>query len=328
VIALRDGIYRAREWGGELVAMARVEHDVRTMRFNDGKCDPLGRFWGWLAQRGQGHAPTPRSTASTRAPAPTSRPRSRRWPTSPPPPTASRSPPTPAPSTGPTPPRTWCARGTGMPKPIRPLARPRVPPVRGQARRLDPRTHPCATKAGPMARRSTQKGHYWVAMFEGAQLLRFAPSGDIVASVPVPVQCPTMPCFGGDDLKTLFRHQRSQGPACRGSRTAAGIGHGDLDARRYARAACQLLRGLTWGIQGAIPPTGYLAPRMSPGLRPPPLFRCARHPIGVLVTRSGCRSAAHQRRVQVRRASGAPRSEIKTPLFLSSEPRQAQAVLP
>jgi sugar lactone lactonase YvrE len=46
VIALRDGIYRAREWGGELVAMARVEHDVRTMRFNDGKCDPLGRFWG------------------------------------------------------------------------------------------------------------------------------------------------------------------------------------------------------------------------------------------------------------------------------------------
>jgi len=48
------------------------------------------------------------------------------------------------------------------------------------------------------------QGHYWVAMFEGAQLLRFAPTGEIVASVPVPVQCPTMPCFGGDDLKTLF----------------------------------------------------------------------------------------------------------------------------
>lgn len=48
------------------------------------------------------------------------------------------------------------------------------------------------------------EGHYWVAMFEGAQLLRFAPSGEIVASVSVPVQCPTMPCFGGDDLKTLF----------------------------------------------------------------------------------------------------------------------------
>lgn len=45
VIALRDGIYRAREWGGELVAIARVDHDVRTMRFNDGKCDALGRFW-------------------------------------------------------------------------------------------------------------------------------------------------------------------------------------------------------------------------------------------------------------------------------------------
>ena len=45
VIALRDGIYRARDWGGTLKALARVGHDVRTMRFNDGKCDLLGRFW-------------------------------------------------------------------------------------------------------------------------------------------------------------------------------------------------------------------------------------------------------------------------------------------
>ena len=56
------------------------------------------------------------------------------------------------------------------------------------------------------------EGHYWVAMFEGGQLLRFAPSGEQVAALPMPVQCPTMPCFGGDDLRTLFvtsaRHGR------------------------------------------------------------------------------------------------------------------------
>ena len=45
VIALRDGIYRAPEWGGALQCMAKAQHDVRTMRFNDGKCDPLGRLW-------------------------------------------------------------------------------------------------------------------------------------------------------------------------------------------------------------------------------------------------------------------------------------------
>ena len=45
VLALRDGIYRARQWGGELVLLARADYDTRTMRFNDGKCDALGRFW-------------------------------------------------------------------------------------------------------------------------------------------------------------------------------------------------------------------------------------------------------------------------------------------
>lgn len=45
VIALRDGIYRARHWGCELVLLAPALHDPATSRFNDGKADPLGRFW-------------------------------------------------------------------------------------------------------------------------------------------------------------------------------------------------------------------------------------------------------------------------------------------
>jgi sugar lactone lactonase YvrE len=48
------------------------------------------------------------------------------------------------------------------------------------------------------------EGHYWVAMFEGARVLRFAPDGTLVREVNLPVRCPTMPTFGGADLKTLY----------------------------------------------------------------------------------------------------------------------------
>jgi sugar lactone lactonase YvrE len=56
------------------------------------------------------------------------------------------------------------------------------------------------------------EGNYWVAMFEGQRLLRIAPSGQVLNEVAMPARCPTMPCFGGDDLKTLYvttaRHER------------------------------------------------------------------------------------------------------------------------
>ena len=45
IIALRDGIYRARHWGGPLQRLMLADHDTATTRFNDGKADPLGRFW-------------------------------------------------------------------------------------------------------------------------------------------------------------------------------------------------------------------------------------------------------------------------------------------
>ena len=57
------------------------------------------------------------------------------------------------------------------------------------------------------------QGNYFVAMFEGRRLLKLAPTGELLAEIPTPVQCPTMPCFGGDDGQTLYlttaRHQRS-----------------------------------------------------------------------------------------------------------------------
>lgn len=47
-------------------------------------------------------------------------------------------------------------------------------------------------------------GHFWSACFEGGQLMRYALDGASVQAVPVPVRCPTMPCFGGPDGRTLI----------------------------------------------------------------------------------------------------------------------------
>jgi sugar lactone lactonase YvrE len=48
------------------------------------------------------------------------------------------------------------------------------------------------------------EGAYWVAMFEGQRLLRLAPDGQVLGELRLPVRCPTMPCFGDADLKTLY----------------------------------------------------------------------------------------------------------------------------
>ncbi|MCX7660881.1 MAG: SMP-30/gluconolactonase/LRE family protein, partial [Caldimonas manganoxidans] len=48
------------------------------------------------------------------------------------------------------------------------------------------------------------EGCYWVAMFEGARVLRLSPQGEVLHELRLPVRCPTMPCFGGADLRTLY----------------------------------------------------------------------------------------------------------------------------
>nr|WP_295081470.1 SMP-30/gluconolactonase/LRE family protein [uncultured Roseateles sp.] len=48
------------------------------------------------------------------------------------------------------------------------------------------------------------EGCYWVAMFEGQRLLRLSPEGAVLSDIALPVRCPTMPAFGGADLRTLY----------------------------------------------------------------------------------------------------------------------------
>lgn len=55
------------------------------------------------------------------------------------------------------------------------------------------------------------EGAYWVAMFEGGRLLRFAPDGRLLREVKLPLRCPTMVAFGGEDLRTLYITSASHG---------------------------------------------------------------------------------------------------------------------
>ena len=41
-------------------------------------------------------------------------------------------------------------------------------------------------------------------MFEGQCLLRLSPEGQVLQTLHLPVRCPTMPTFGGADLRTLY----------------------------------------------------------------------------------------------------------------------------
>lgn len=46
--------------------------------------------------------------------------------------------------------------------------------------------------------------HLWVAIWDGGEVRRYTPAGELVARVRVPVSRPTRCCFGGADLATLY----------------------------------------------------------------------------------------------------------------------------
>lgn len=69
------------------------------------------------------------------------------------------------------------------------------------------------------------EGHLWVALVEAGTLLRFAPSGAIVASVRLPVSRPTSVAFGGGDLRTLFVTTMRDGLSAASQAAEPAAGH-------------------------------------------------------------------------------------------------------
>ena len=212
VIALRDGIYRARHWGGALALLAPALHDAATTRFNDGKADPLGRFWaGTLyeprdAARAQlfcldvreGRAPVLQAKAGNAT-------------------TANG--------------LAWSPDAATLYWTDTPSHAIRAWDWNADSNRLGHERvfHQFAAKpAGwqpgmpgyggrPDGAAVDVEGNYYVAMYEGARLLKLSPGGQVLAEFAVPAPCPTMPCFGGADLKTLYLTTARQGrPAAEG----------------------------------------------------------------------------------------------------------------
>lgn len=47
-------------------------------------------------------------------------------------------------------------------------------------------------------------GGLWVALYNGGAVRHYSPAGELLATLPVPVSCPTCPGFGGPDLAHLY----------------------------------------------------------------------------------------------------------------------------
>jgi sugar lactone lactonase YvrE len=210
LLALRDGIYRAHEWGGDLQRLAAAPYDTAKLRFNDGKCDAQGRFWagslyepkdqalgalymldgqGLHAMMGGMKDGVKDGVVTANGLAWSTDGRTVYWAD-----TAAHS-----------------VRAFDFDAASGQLSAERVfhamvPKPAGWA------WGDAAPYGGrPDGAAVDAEGCYWSAQYEGQRLLRLSPSGQVLAEVKTPVPCPTMPCFGGPDLKTLFITSSRQG---------------------------------------------------------------------------------------------------------------------
>ena len=198
LVALRDGLWRFDAASDERTRLAAAPYDPTGERFNDGKCDPAGRFWVgsidephrvgraalWCFADGQ---LTRRQSGVTV-------------------------------SNG----LAWSPDGLTMywsDTPAHTVWAFDFEPASGaMARRRVFATFagkPAVGLAGyggrPDGAAVDMEGCYWVAMYEGGRVLRLSPAGEVLAEVRVPARCPTMPCFGGADLKTVYVTSASAG---------------------------------------------------------------------------------------------------------------------
>ena len=67
------------------------------------------------------------------------------------------------------------------------------------------KVEPTATDRGrPDGAAVDMEGCYWSAFYEGSRLHRYDPDGKLMSVYPIEAKSPTMPAFGGADMKTLY----------------------------------------------------------------------------------------------------------------------------
>jgi sugar lactone lactonase YvrE len=207
VIALRDGVFRAKAWGGTLEPIARLPYDPARIRANDGKCDALGRFWvGTIDEPKAARAAELFSIDCRSGAAQVARhagdaltanglawsPRNDRiyWADTP----------------------SHIVHAWDFDVQTNALSAHR-PFLQFQPKPAGWTFEDTSYQGRPDGAAVDVQGNYWVAMFEGRRVCQFAPDGTLLQELETPAQSPTMPCFGGADLQTLYvtsaRHGRS-----------------------------------------------------------------------------------------------------------------------
>lgn len=192
LLAARDGLWRFDPASGVRAFLAPPPYDLKVERFNDGKCDSQGRFWAGTVREPRDpplaalycfdHGElTPRADGI-------------------------------AVSNG----LAWSPDGRTMYWSDTQTHRIFAFDFEGANGALSGRRvlvefplrqpdQPLSAYGGrPDGAAVDVEGNYWVAMFEGQRLLCLSPQGVTLREVSLPVRCPTMPCFGGPDLQTLF----------------------------------------------------------------------------------------------------------------------------
>jgi len=192
LLAMRDGLWRFDPASNERTRLSAPPYDIAKERFNDGKCDPQGRFWV-----GTIYEPREPALASLHCFADAKLTRRAEGITV---------------SNG----LAWSPDGRTMywsdTKAHTIFAFDFEPASGTLSRRrvfasfAPKRPDQSLDQYGgrPDGAAVDVEGCYWVAMFEGQRVLRLSPQGQVLGEIHLPVRCPTMPCFGGADLKTLF----------------------------------------------------------------------------------------------------------------------------
>jgi len=188
VVALRKGIHHLDFSSGSLALLAPPPFDPELIRFNEGACDPVGRFWiGVMFDPSKDGEPPRRSSLHSFTLATGLRPE----------PDAAEL------HNG----MAWSEDGRQFylaHSYRREIFRFDFDPASGRlgARTLFARVP--EADGIPDGAAVDARGGYWCALHGGGRLRRYRPDGEIDRDIVLPVSQPTMCAFAGDDLDVLY----------------------------------------------------------------------------------------------------------------------------
>ena len=183
IVAMRSGIYTMADFNAPLQNYWQADYDQATTRFNDGRCDPAGRFLagsmyspkdaddGALYQFANG-----RMTLLDKA--------------------------------------AWTSNGLAFSPDGQTMYYSDTPRHIVYQFDYDLQTGAATNKrpfiefpfgnGRPDGAAVDVEGNYWTALYQGQRVAKISPNGEILAEYQVPALFPTMVAFGGPDMRTLF----------------------------------------------------------------------------------------------------------------------------